>query len=201
MLFQEYAPTRRSLEMESRRNGFTVVELLIVVGVAGILAVVALPKWTEKQIKANIAEVRSDEAVIGMALEAYRTDNDAWVPQWLPLYPVYIEFWRMTTPVAYLGSFEDLVDPFWRPSDRPEYLWLYRAWCWENYNPDGGQSPSDMTYRFMTGRYGAWRVASPGPILEFNWYLYDPTNGLISKGDLFRSQKSPIGLYDPSIVY
>jgi len=180
------------MDMKMKRNGFSVVELLIVVGVVGIFALVATPELMERQVRSKIAEVRAGQALVGMALESYFIDNDAWPRQWTPTWPSYLFYPSLTTPVAYLGSFEAVKDPFW-PSTFPGALTYYRANCADNY--------TYITYRYLKGRYGAWRLLSAGPNLVYNWHLYDPTNGLMSNGDLQRSQKSPIGWYDPTIVY
>jgi prepilin-type N-terminal cleavage/methylation domain-containing protein len=46
--------------------------------------------------------------------------------------------------------------------------------------------------------YGLWKAGSIGPIRRYNGgdNTYDPSNGTISEGDLYRSQKKPIGSSD-----
>ena len=46
--------------MDTRRGGFTLIELLIVVVVIGILAAIAIPKFSSTREKAFLASMKSD---------------------------------------------------------------------------------------------------------------------------------------------
>ncbi len=56
-------------------GGFTLIELMIVVAIIGILAVVALPKFTELVTKSRQASTKSNLGVIRSALSIYFADN------------------------------------------------------------------------------------------------------------------------------
>jgi type IV pilus assembly protein PilA len=62
-----------------RRNskGFTLIELLIVVVIIGILAAIAIPKFSNTKEKAYIASMRSDLRNLITAQEAYFSDNNS----------------------------------------------------------------------------------------------------------------------------
>lgn len=62
-------PTFRS------QNGFTVVELLVVIGLIGIIATLVIAVYTGTQEKARLAKMRADLASIQEGLALYRTDN------------------------------------------------------------------------------------------------------------------------------
>lgn len=53
------------------RKGFTLIELLIVVVIIGILAAIAIPKFSNTKEKAYIATMRSDLHNLVTAQEAY----------------------------------------------------------------------------------------------------------------------------------
>ncbi len=58
-----------------RRNGFTLIELLIVVVIIGILAAIAIPKFSNTKEKAYDRAVMSDIRRAQVAAEAYYADN------------------------------------------------------------------------------------------------------------------------------
>jgi type II secretion system protein G len=64
--------------MSPRRQGFTLIEILIVVVIIGILAAIAIPKFTNTTAKANIAAVRSDLHNLATAQESYFYEHAAY---------------------------------------------------------------------------------------------------------------------------
>jgi prepilin-type N-terminal cleavage/methylation domain-containing protein len=61
--------------MSRNRNGFTIIELLVVILVIGILTGIALPKLGASRDKAKLAAVLSDMRDAETAEEAYYADN------------------------------------------------------------------------------------------------------------------------------
>jgi general secretion pathway protein G len=57
------------------RDGFTLVELLIVVAIVGIISAVALPNLLNALDKSKQKRTMSDARTIGVAVEAYATDT------------------------------------------------------------------------------------------------------------------------------
>ena len=60
--------------MRHERSGFTLIELLIVVVIIGILAAVAIPKFSNTKEKAYIASMKADLRNLATAQEAYLYD-------------------------------------------------------------------------------------------------------------------------------
>ena len=60
------------------RRGFTLIELLIVVVIIGLLAAIAIPKFSVTKDKAKMASVRSDLRNTMTAEEAYLADYNTY---------------------------------------------------------------------------------------------------------------------------
>ena len=62
--------------MSKLRSGFTLIELLIVVVIIGILAAIAIPKFSSTRERAYIAQVTSDLKIMATQMETYQSNND-----------------------------------------------------------------------------------------------------------------------------
>jgi type IV pilus assembly protein PilE len=56
-------------------RGFTLIEVMIVVGIVGILAAIALPSYSEHTRRAKITEATSQLADLRVRMEQYFMDN------------------------------------------------------------------------------------------------------------------------------
>ncbi|MGH7644331.1 MAG: prepilin-type N-terminal cleavage/methylation domain-containing protein, partial [Gemmatimonadales bacterium] len=59
-------------------RGFTLVELLVVVVVIGVLASIAIPKFSTHKEKSYVAQMKSDLRNLATAEEAYFYDSTAY---------------------------------------------------------------------------------------------------------------------------
>ncbi|MGI8906307.1 MAG: type IV pilin protein [Candidatus Sumerlaeaceae bacterium] len=166
-----------------RTHAFTLIELLIVVGIIAILALVALPNLLEAQVRSKISRARADMRTLATALETYAADNNKYVPR--DDDDVVPE--SLTTPIAYLTSIPQ--DQF-RPGNMSvrERRYGYHNVRAEVEALSPGWPENDLK------RYGDWRFFSFGPKQESLPHVpYDSTNGTVSEGNVLRTQRSPEG--------
>ena len=64
--------------LHTAKKGFTLIELLIVVVIIGILAAIAIPKFSNTKDKAKLASVKTDIRNYMTAEEAYFSDNSTY---------------------------------------------------------------------------------------------------------------------------
>jgi type II secretory pathway pseudopilin PulG len=174
---------------------------MMTVAIIAILAAIAIPTLLEAQTRSKVARAKNDQRVLSEALAAFHADHHNY-PEVIPP-PEDIDTggaWLMkplTTPVAYLTSLPP--DPF-LPSRDPEPL----------MPPEGRKTYAYSSYPIPPDPAHVWSLSSNGPDLKLNtggiyrgfspalfgggdpllpdWTLYDPTNGTISAGDIFRAQ-------------
>ncbi len=68
----------KGLDMRKSQQGFTLIELMIVVAIIGILAAVAIPAYQDYTIRAQISEGLSLASAAKAAVVEYYMENGAW---------------------------------------------------------------------------------------------------------------------------
>jgi len=66
-------------KLHTRRGGFTLIELMIVVAIIGILAAIAIPNFLRFQLKAKSSEGKTNLAAIRTAEESYFAEYGIYV--------------------------------------------------------------------------------------------------------------------------
>lgn len=71
--------------MKTREQGFTLMEILIVVAIIGIIAAIALPSYQASVIRSNRAEAKSELLIVAADQERYFSNNNTYIDDALPL--------------------------------------------------------------------------------------------------------------------
>ncbi len=62
--------------IKDNQNGFTLIELMIVVAIIGILAAIAIPNFLTYQLKSKTAEAKTNIGAIKTSQEAFKAEHD-----------------------------------------------------------------------------------------------------------------------------
>lgn len=169
-------------------GGFTLIELLIVVAILAILAAIAAVNYQEAQSRGKVARVLADMRTVAGAIEAYKTDNQAYPPAAVGDLQLARPLGVLIQPIAYVTALPR--DPFGpAPFDfNPGLKMLgynYKdrrttstGMPGETYGPIWAALPDKEYLLHSCGPNRVWDVT---PYVE-----YDPTNGTTSAGDLCR---------------
>jgi general secretion pathway protein G len=66
------------MQTRSKRLGFTLIEVMVVVVILGVLAMLVVPKVMERPDEAKLMKVQHDFKAIETALNLYRLDNNVY---------------------------------------------------------------------------------------------------------------------------
>ncbi len=97
------------------RDGFTLVEIMIVVVIIGLLAALAIPAIQRVQRRTINSTVVNDLRVFAQAFDTYATENGAWpanvgagvVPPGLSSADFKVSVWQSPTPIGGQWNWDD----------------------------------------------------------------------------------------------
>ncbi len=128
------------------RAGFTLIELLVVIVVIGMLAALVAPNVFQHVGRSKEAAARSQIALLGAALDAYRLDNDDYPSSEQGLEALRREPLSEPRPRAWRGPYlrkEVPLDPWNRPyiyrSPGPATGWGYELVTYGRDGAEGGE--------------------------------------------------------------
>ena len=195
--------------MRKKAIGFTLIELLIVVAIIAILAAIAIPNFLAAQTRAKVSRVKGEMRTLATALESYNVDYNCYARAYRPPY-INICSLRMsmlTSPIAYITKIPK-PDPFgdtkYYPAEYDSYDYFDEA-SYIDLRLGQGHDLNYIKARWGGHTWGrAWRLVSPGPdrvqtfaanVFDNDGYYptsngcpayYDPSNGIVSNGDIIR---------------
>lgn len=194
------------MSVQNVRRAFTLIELLIVIGILLVVSGIAIINISEAQTRARVARVKADFKSFATAIEVYMADYNR-VPRMrhanfygdANIDYVYGQAVKglispvLSTPVAYISSVM-IIDPFMEqenlaPVDQ-------RMYTYQDIGTYIDRNPKSQFWKKAVEYYGPWRFGSVGPdkmfshgMLNSSQLPYDPTNGTMSLGNIWRSQK------------
>ena len=220
--------TTKQMQIKRMGAAFTLIELLMVVGIIGILALIGMVHFQEAHTRAKVSAAQNNLRVLATGLETYRVDYLRY-PTPRPVLPddpfgllADHQLTALTTPIAYISS-AAFQDPFGVIQQR-SYAFGYHGAPNAQDNdlplpPVVNANKSVLYYHYNSFanlieapgmRIDSVAIISIGPDTQdsFSVYapfpeslpeiahqlgihttkdtLYDPTNGVVSEGDIPR---------------
>lgn len=139
------------MTFQARRRsvrGFTMLELMVVVGIIGLLAAAVVPALMPQVENAQLVTARKDFSVIGQSLDLYRMN--------VGTYPRELRFlWERPDPARGWRG------PYLKPEDAPprdpwgnDYAYESSGASYEliSYGPDGAPGADDISSRDRPAR-------------------------------------------------
>ena len=134
----------------NKREGFTLIELMIVVAIIGILAAIAIPNFIKFQLRAKAGESKVNLAGIRTAEESYFADAGT-----------YLDF--PETPAAMGAQLKVPFNPAGCPAPLPAFVAGDPGFCWIGWQPEG-----DVYYTYqLETQLASAVIASPTPSNQF----------------------------------
>ncbi len=140
---------------DSRRRGFTLIEMLIVVAVMGLLAAVAIPVFLRFQLNAKATEGKTNLGAIRTASEAYYSEYGRYASA-TPVVPATVGSVKQPWPLTGNES-HGFNQIGFRPEGR---VWYQYGMASNGTNAFTVEARSDID---ADGVFNAWGYVKPAP--------------------------------------
>ncbi|MGA2232217.1 MAG: prepilin-type N-terminal cleavage/methylation domain-containing protein [Tepidisphaeraceae bacterium] len=155
-------PRRRACP-EPRRRAFTLVELLVVIGIIGLLIGILLPALNRAREQANSIKCLSNIRVISQGLFNYTADNRGWViPSFnLPRIPGSATNYTSIGPAQAMDGWPAILDRdgYCRSADTSTNTTFY---CPDTFDIYGMQNGQTGTNPYLPRGYVEWPMSFAG---------------------------------------
>ena len=174
-------------EMCREKQGFKLIELLIVVAIIGILAAIAVPNFMEAQVRAKIAGTKTDLRNFLSAMTQYYLDHSTYHQH----IDGALQHAVLTTPIAYLPH--SMPDRF-QPQKISQHGPSMNTASWGLYHWMPGKTHADIWGKPWWNTDSAlWDAQNNqagivdgfGPSVTRGGPAYDASNGLRSRGSFY----------------
>ena len=173
--------------MYTSRRGFTLIELLVVIAIIAILAAILFPVFARARAKARQTQCLSNMKQLGLAMIAYATDYDQFLPVWGPATdPGDPSKFDPGNPPAYT-TWDTAIEPYTKnkqilicPDNPLGTNGTARGYSEPRYVSGVGTeqppSPSDTVMLAEKGSYppGAWADAAMETFYQMGWNTVYP---------------------------
>jgi prepilin-type N-terminal cleavage/methylation domain-containing protein len=186
-------------------SGLTLLELLVSIAILALLALLIVPSFLDALMRARISRVRVDMRELDGALSAYFVDHGEYPPPASNGHGARL--WRLSTPISYYADpkrpepFRDeglFKNPPYGYHGRNEQVNIF----WNNDGQPGNFSGEPVVKWYVLRSSGPDNDRDGGGASALNAvdsrhqfvnFVYDPTNGTISRGDIWRAGGAPVG--------
>jgi prepilin-type N-terminal cleavage/methylation domain-containing protein/prepilin-type processing-associated H-X9-DG protein len=151
---------RRHLARPPSPDGFTLVELLVVIGIIAILIAILLPALSKARMYANWASCMSNLRQIGYGMTMYANENKNFLPRPARVTGAYPDdFLNWLQPPDYAGSptypFNDSVLAIYLNVHDEKLARIFRCPA-DSYADRSAPSPDQPAYRYTYGMNSEW---------------------------------------------